>query len=32
MVEVEIHEVPTALSPFSQTRIFYDEHDGRPAL
>ncbi|MGC1151440.1 class I adenylate-forming enzyme family protein, partial [Mycobacterium sp.] len=27
MVEVEIHEVPTALSPFSQTGIFYDEHD-----
>src|ERR1700740_3692473 len=26
MVEVEIHEVPTALSPFSQTGIFYDEH------
>ena len=26
MVEVEICEVPTALSPFSQTGIFYDEH------
>src|ERR1700750_2660933 len=26
MVELEIHEVPTALSPFSQTGIFYDEH------
>src|ERR1700749_4237666 len=26
MVEVEIHEVSTTLSPFSQTGIFYDEH------
>src|ERR1700749_4120194 len=27
MVDVEIHKIPTALSPFSQTGIFYDEHD-----
>src|ERR1700753_1912954 len=26
MAEVEIHEVSTTLSPFSQTGIFYDEH------